>query len=305
MIRLRLPVAEDADRLFPLVYQTAVTETIQWDGPASLEEYRQGMDRRIQRVQRGESHSFVIEELAISGSDLPGTPVGMCDIRPYDHPFRADIGLFIGQPYHGNGYGTVTIRCLVEYGFAHMGLEKLEAFLFVGNLASRRIFEKNGFQLEGAIRRAVYKRGRYLDEWLLGITRPDYESAPPWIVHLCRRADWLDAASRGQYRAASLDGEGFIHASRPGQIAAVASAFYRGQPDLVLLWINPARLQAELRWERGVPPQPGDSPVDEQLFPHIYGPLNLEAVLTVTGLTPGVDGSFRERPLPVDRSGRV
>ena len=48
-------------------------------------------------------------------------------------------------------------------------LEKLEATVFVGNVASRRVFEKNGFLLEGTIRRAVKKRGRLVDEWLFGL----------------------------------------------------------------------------------------------------------------------------------------
>ena len=299
MIRLRSPAVEDADRLFPLVYHTEVTDTIQWDGPDSLEEYRQGMIKRVHRVQSGESHSWVIEGPAVLGS---WTPIGMTDIRPYEKRFRADIGLFIGRPYQGLGYGSATIRCLVEYGFTYLGLEKLEAFVFVGNLASRRIFEKSGFLLEGTIRQATYKRGRYLDEWLLGITRQDYAAANAWIVHLCRRADWLAALNlQADYRAVSLTGEGFIHASRPEQVTAVASAFYRGQPDLVLLWIDPTRLRAEVRWEPGIPPQPGDAPVSEQVFPHVYGPINLDAVLTVTGLAPDADGAFRGRPQPIHR----
>lgn len=299
MIRLRPPAVEDADRMFPLVYHTEVTDTIQWDGPDSLEEYRQGMVKRVHRVQSGESHSWVIEALNASGN---WAPIGMSDIRPYEEQFRADIGLFVGQPYQGQGHGSATIRCLVEYGFAYLGLEKIEASVFVGNQASRRIFEKSGFLLEGTIRRATIKRGRYLDEWLMGITRQDYAAANLWIVHLCRRADWLAALDSGaDYCAASLAGEGFIHASRPEQVAAVASAFYRGQTDLVLLWIDPNRLQAEIRWEPGIPPQPGSAPVNEQVFPHVYGPINLDAVLTVTGFAPHADGTFRERPQPIHR----
>jgi uncharacterized protein (DUF952 family)/RimJ/RimL family protein N-acetyltransferase len=305
MIGLRLPASEDADRLFPLVYQTEVTKTIQWDGPASLEEYRHGMTERARRAQLGESHSFVIEEFDGTAPLGSGIPVGMVDIRPYDEEtFRADIGLFVGLPYQGTGAGTIAVRCLVEYGFGHLGLEKIEAFVFVGNQASRRIFEKNGFLLEGTIRRATYKRGRYLDEWLLGITRQDYEASNYWIVHLCSQQSWLEAESHGSYRAPSLAEEGFIHASRPAQIEAVANAYYRGQTDLVLLWIDPARLQAELRWEAGISPQTGkpeEAQAGGQIFPHIYAPINLDAVLTVTDFKPDEAGFFRERPLPVNR----
>jgi uncharacterized protein (DUF952 family)/GNAT superfamily N-acetyltransferase len=303
MIRLRRPLLDDADPLFPLVYRSPVTETIQWDGPASLEAYRQGMAERIRRGQLGENHSWVIEALPAPGA--PALPIGMSDIRPYPgEPYRGDIGLFIGQPYQGQGHGTATIRCLVEYGFARLGLEKIEAFIFVGNHASRKIFEKNGFQLEGVIRKASYKRGRYLDEWLMGITREDYAASAYWVVHLCRRENWLAAERLGAYRAGSLAQEGFMHASTPSQIAAVANAFYAGQPDLVLLWIDPTRLQADLRWEPGIPPHPVEptaTPGTGQLFPHLYGALNLDAVLTVTDYSPGADGLFPEQPLPMER----
>ena len=77
--------------------------------------------------------------------------------------------------------------------------------------------------------------------------------------------------------------EGFIHLSRPDQILKVANAFYRGLTDAILLWIDPARLNAELRWET----------VDADVFPHLYGPLNLEAVVAVSDLQPDSAGVFR------------
>jgi hypothetical protein len=60
--------------------------------------------------------------------------------------------------------------------FWRLTLEKIEATVFVGHWASRRIFEKNHFILEGTIRKAVQKRGEARDEWLFGITREDYLS---------------------------------------------------------------------------------------------------------------------------------
>jgi uncharacterized protein (DUF952 family) len=79
-------------------------------------------------------------------------------------------------------------------------------------------------------------------------------------------------------------------------VTAVADAFYRGRSDLVLLVIDPARLRSELRWEAPAgPPADGIEPGDS--FPHIYGPLNLEAVVRVLPWQPGVDGRFALPPL--------
>lgn len=65
----------------------------------------------------------------------------------------------------------------------------------------------------------------------------------------------------------------------------VANAYYKGQDGLVILVIDPERLAAELRWE------PGTDKADE-LFPHIYGALNLDAVLRVVEFPRAADGTF-------------
>jgi uncharacterized protein (DUF952 family) len=101
------------------------------------------------------------------------------------------------------------------------------------------------------------------------------------IYHIAYAADWRQAQEDGAYtvstRGRSLAEEGFIHASTERQVATVANAFYRGEPDLLLLVIDPDRLTAELKYE----PVPG---ADEP-FPHIYGPLNVDAVVAAREFT--------------------
>lgn len=108
------------------------------------------------------------------------------------------------------------------------------------------------------------------------------------IVHICAKKDWQKSLQQGQYRHPSLAVEGFIHCSRPDQILQVANHYYPGEHDLLLLWIDPRRLSAELRWD----------PVGETNFPHVYGPLNLEAVQSVTEFPPDKDGVFRNLKTP-------
>jgi uncharacterized protein (DUF952 family)/RimJ/RimL family protein N-acetyltransferase len=297
MISLQPVRAEDADQLFPLIFQSPVTETLVWDGPESLETFRTDLATRSEQVGRGEKHLFTIIEAH------SGRPVGSADIRPDEASFRADIGLWIGQSYQGLGYGSAVIHWLVAYGFDQLGLEKIEGYVFCGNLASRRIFEKNGFLLEGTIRNALQKQGQARDEWLFGLTREDYlssrsfdpsssavpmsvEKQPSWLVHLCSQQDWQQAQISGDYRASSLEAVGFIHCSKPSQILKVANHYYPAARELVLLWIDPNKLRSELRWESS----------DGDIFPHLFGPLNLEAVISVGDFSPDPDGVFRERP---------
>jgi uncharacterized protein (DUF952 family) len=103
------------------------------------------------------------------------------------------------------------------------------------------------------------------------------------ILHICPAADW-QAARDGRYRCASLDHEGFIHCSTPEQLIEVAQRLFQGRRDLVLLVIDPDRVTAAIRSEDG-----GNG----QSYPHIYGPLNVDAVSEVVALAADADGNFK------------
>jgi uncharacterized protein (DUF952 family) len=115
------------------------------------------------------------------------------------------------------------------------------------------------------------------------------------ILHLASNESWLAAVKQGIYRADSLSMEGFIHCSKPSQIVDVANIFYRGQQGLVLLVIDPSKLEPELKWEAPAELKPVHVRAGD-LFPHIYGPLNLDAVVKVILFEPGMDGSFSLPP---------
>ncbi|HYA34512.1 MAG TPA: DUF952 domain-containing protein [Candidatus Binataceae bacterium] len=109
------------------------------------------------------------------------------------------------------------------------------------------------------------------------------------IFHITTRDDWEAAQRGGVYVAPSLDAEGFIHCSTIDQVVDTANSFYRGRRDLVLLCIDESRLKAPLRYES--PANPHDSRADQR-FPHLYGPLNLDAVTGVVDFPCESDGSF-------------
>src|SRR5512134_2008285 len=111
------------------------------------------------------------------------------------------------------------------------------------------------------------------------------------ILHLASHDAWLAAVKGGAYHADSLSTEGLIHCSKPSQIVDVANTFYRGQRGLVLLVIDPSKLEAELKWEPPAEPEPSRARAGD-LFPHIYGALNLEAVVQVVAFEPDTDGHF-------------
>ena len=77
------------------------------------------------------------------------------------------------------------------------------------------------------------------------------------IYHITSRSAWTEARDRGDYRADSLETEGFIHCSTHEQVVPVAHKYYVGQSDLVVLVIEPALLEPDLKWE---PPSEGTPP---------------------------------------------
>jgi len=112
------------------------------------------------------------------------------------------------------------------------------------------------------------------------------------IFHITTRADWETAQAKGEYIADSLRLEGFIHCSNLAQILPVAEKYYKGQNGLVLLMIEPTLLSSTLKWEDpsgGTPPL--GVPEGDQ-FPHIYGPINLDAVVNVFDFIRDTNGDW-------------
>lgn len=91
------------------------------------------------------------------------------------------------------------------------------------------------------------------------------------IFHIANRNDWERAKNPGRYETDSLKAEGFIHLSRPHQVLKVADVHFKGKKDLVLLHVNQELVTSEIKYE-------GEK---DNLFPHIYGPLNVDAAVGV------------------------
>ena len=104
------------------------------------------------------------------------------------------------------------------------------------------------------------------------------------IYHITFASDWQQAMTAGAYTPPAFASEGFIHCCHVQQLVAVGQRYYRGQTGLVVLCIDPAQVTAPLRHEPAVG--------RNELFPHLYGPLNLDAVRRVVPFLPQADGAF-------------
>ena len=111
----------------------------------------------------------------------------------------------------------------------------------------------------------------------------------PDLFHIIGSDDWAEAAATGVYSPPSITTEGFIHLSARHQILRPANLLYRGRDDLLLLRIDATALDAELVWEPG-------SHGEAEDFPHLYGALNLDAVVGTIEFPCGTDGGFELPP---------
>lgn len=100
------------------------------------------------------------------------------------------------------------------------------------------------------------------------------------IFHITDAATWEQSRRQGQHtestRGVDLADEGYIHCSTAEQWPGVLAAFYADVEDLLLLHIDESRLTSPVVYE-----QLGEAPA---AFPHVYGPIDLAAVVAVEPL---------------------
>ena len=105
------------------------------------------------------------------------------------------------------------------------------------------------------------------------------------LFHIVARPAWQAAVEGGEYRAESLDREGFIHCSFASQVAAVANARYSGVDGLCVVELDPARVDARIVVE--------DSYGSGTAYPHVYGPIPPSAAVRVHDLARDEGGAYR------------
>jgi uncharacterized protein (DUF952 family) len=93
------------------------------------------------------------------------------------------------------------------------------------------------------------------------------------IYHLTTKPEWEQAKARGHYESVSLADEGYIHCSEERQIPGVVERYFQGKKQLLKLVIETTCLTSPLYYDW--------SPSIEDTFPHVYGPINLDAVIAV------------------------
>jgi RimJ/RimL family protein N-acetyltransferase len=170
---LTWPTKEQIDGYYNAIIGTEIFDTIIWEGPSGPQELH---DWWKETASLNPSDFSLSLNTAVIERDS-GRYIGGVSLRPVEgDPAILDIGYALAVDSHGKGYATEAVGALVDEAFGKRGAERIFGNAFVGNHASRRVMEKLGFVYEGTQRRCVCKRGVWLDQWMIAITRPDWES---------------------------------------------------------------------------------------------------------------------------------
>jgi len=177
-LRLRPFVAADAGRVAELAGARHVADTtIAIPHPYPVRTAEQWIASHPRAWEEDRAAHFAI-------CLLPHGPlIGGISLRDIDRAhYQAELGVWIGKPWWGNGYATEAASALLELAFGLLGLNRVHAHHMARNPASGHVLERAGFQREGLLRQRVLKWGRFEDVVLLAILRSDWaarQSTPP------------------------------------------------------------------------------------------------------------------------------
>lgn len=156
-VLLRPVTPADVDDCFELVHgRDAITDWLVWDGPvtrADIEPLYAAWPHRDER-DGGCNYLFALIDRA------DGRYCGSISLRFGGHPFAGDVGYWLAQEKWGRGMMSEALAMIVWLAFEHTGAVLVHAECFEGNEGSRRVLERNGFEVDPAGSRSVVKKGQ-------------------------------------------------------------------------------------------------------------------------------------------------
>lgn len=174
-IRLRAAEKEDIPLFLRWINDEDVTENLLLVFPMSRFEEEQWYDAMMKRPAA--EHAMVIE-IKDQEPEAGYRPIGTCQFHNLDWRNRSgELGIMIGEKScWDQGYGTETMRLLLDHGFGMLNLHRIWLQVYAKNKRGIRAYDKAGFTCEGKFRQAEYKHGQYHDVHLMSVLREEWEA---------------------------------------------------------------------------------------------------------------------------------
>lgn len=161
---------DDIQDIFEYAKDEEVVKWVTWPVHKSIEDTKKYINFILDGYEKNKHLAFVAERK--EDKKVIGT-VGFAEFF-VDHD-KAEIGYTFGAKYWGKGYATEAAKKIIEFGFNELGLNRIQAYVFAQNEASKKVLKKSGMQFEGAPRQAFKKDGKYLDLELYAILKSNFE----------------------------------------------------------------------------------------------------------------------------------
>ncbi len=91
--------------------------------------------------------------------------------------FSAEIGYWLAEPFWGKGITTLALKKFTEYAFNNFSLNRIYANVFERNQASEKVLLKAGYKKEATLRKAVFKEGKFLDQYIYVVLKEEFQNA--------------------------------------------------------------------------------------------------------------------------------
>jgi RimJ/RimL family protein N-acetyltransferase len=168
VVLLRAVEESDLPRINALIWDPEVSRRLALSWPEPLAGTRAWWENRRRDPS---SIAFAIQTLA-------GELIGACSLEGIDARVRsAALGIWIGAPWFGQGYGTDAVRTLCRFGLREMNLRRIGLAVYESNPRAIRSYRKIGFQEEGRRRGAHFEDGKPIDVLVMGLLAEDWNEA--------------------------------------------------------------------------------------------------------------------------------
>ena len=194
---------EDAEAVFHIFSDPAVVKYSNMDVFTGFEQAQLLIEKLRQRFEQKERFRWGI---ALKDSDtIIGTGGYVAWNRLW---YNAELGYDLARPYWNQGLMTEAVRAIIQFGFEHMDLHRIEAEVMPENSASVRLLHKLDFQEEGVFRERGFWKGDFHDLAMFALLkRPSCRATPPLMKKGRMRRRWSDTeiVSHSRRRAGSRD----------------------------------------------------------------------------------------------------
>lgn len=171
-IRLRGIEKSDVPKFYEWINDPDVYQGLDTHLPLSMQDEEHWVEQTLQQEQAQ-------KPLAIEARDGDGWKlIGNCGFFNLEWMnSAAELGIMIGdKTFWNQGYGTETMQLLLKHGFETLNLNRIYLRVYSTNPGALRAYEKAGFVKEGTLREAVYRNGKYADDYIMSVLRSEWKS---------------------------------------------------------------------------------------------------------------------------------